>query len=47
MDDDELTVVMKEVERLIRRVEALETRVSWQEGEIKGLAGRTEELERR
>jgi len=47
MDDDEPAVVMKEIERLIRRVEALETRVSRQEGGIKGLVGRTCELERR
>ena len=37
----------KEIERLIRSVRALEFRVSMQEGAIKGLTGRVEELERR
>ena len=46
----ELTVeeaLEKEIERLIHAVRALEIRVSMQEGAVKGLAGRVEELERR
>ena len=37
----------KEVERLIHAVRALEFRVSMQEGEVKMLRGKVEELERR
>ena len=37
----------KEIERLIHAVRAFEFRVSMQEGAIKGMAGRVEELERR
>jgi uncharacterized coiled-coil protein SlyX len=46
----ELTVeeaLEQEVERLIHSVRALEFRVNMQEGTIKGLAGRIEELEQR
>ena len=46
----ELTVeeaLEKEIERLIHAVRALEFRVSMQEGAIRGLAGRVENLERR
>lgn len=46
----ELTVeeaLEKEIERLIHAVRVLEFRVGLQEGAIKGLAGRVEELERR
>ena len=46
----ELTVeeaLEKEIGRLIHGVRALEFKVSMQEGAIKGLAGRVEELERR
>jgi hypothetical protein len=46
----ELTVeeaLEKEIEKLIHAVRALAFRVSMQEGVIKGLAGRVEELERR
>ena len=46
----ELTVeeaLEKEIERLIHAVRALEFRVSMQEGAIKGLTGRVEDLERR
>jgi len=37
----------RQIERLLHRVNALEMRVSLQEGAIKGLAGRVEERERR
>ena len=37
----------KRVQELIHAVRALEFRVSMQEGAIKGVAGRVEELERR
>lgn len=37
----------KRIEELIHAVRALEFRVGTQEGAIKGLAGRVEELERR
>ena len=37
----------KEIERLIHAVRALEFRVSMQEGEVKMLKGKVEELERR
>ena len=46
----ELTVeeaLEKEIESLIHAERALEFRVSMQEGAIKGLAGKVEELERR
>lgn len=37
----------KEIERLVHAVRAMEFRVSMQEGEVKMLKGRVEELERR
>ena len=46
----ELTVeeaLEREIEKLIHSVRALEFRVSRQEGAIKGLEGRVEEVERR
>ncbi len=46
----ELTVeeaLEKEIEKLIHAVRALELRVSLQEGAIKRVTGRVEELERR
>jgi uncharacterized coiled-coil protein SlyX len=47
MTTEEVTELMKEIERLIHRVEALELRVSKQEGVIRGMVGKIAELEHR
>ncbi len=42
-----ITSLEKEIERLIHALRAVEFRVSMEEGEVKMLKGKVEELERR
>ena len=46
-NNEEQAYLVKFVEDLAARVSALERRVSRQEGDIRGLGGKVEELERR
>jgi hypothetical protein len=44
MDDNQLALCKELLEKLVRRMKALQTRVGRQEGDIKGLEGRVDEL---